>query len=88
MSCTIKFNVTRKLREGEREKNREREKERERENGQNEESGHLHLAVLIFSRSYQIKNKRRFQRRKKGKITAITHPKIKIINIFYFGDKT
>jgi hypothetical protein len=96
MSCTIKFNVTRKLREGEREKNREREKERERENGQNEESGHLHLAVLIFSCSYQITNKRRFQRRKKGKNTffrvlAITHRKIKIrkiINIFNFRDKT
>jgi hypothetical protein len=49
-----------------REKERERGKEKEREkNGQNEESGHLHLAVLIFSCSKQILNKRRFQRRKK-----------------------
>jgi hypothetical protein len=57
------------LREGEREKERERErerdKERKRKNGQNGESGHLHLAVLIFSRSYQITNKRQFQRHKK-----------------------
>jgi hypothetical protein len=43
-----------------------REREREgKKNRQNGESGHLHLAVLIFSRSYQITNKRRFQALKK-----------------------
>jgi hypothetical protein len=40
MSCADKFNATRKLRVG------EREKKRERENGQKGELGHLHLAVF------------------------------------------
>jgi hypothetical protein len=49
-----------KEKERERKRKSEREKERERKNGQYGESGHLHLAVLILSCSYQITNKRRF----------------------------
>jgi hypothetical protein len=67
MSCADKFNATRKLRVG------EREKKRERENGQKGELGHLHLAVLIFSHSYQITNKRQFQKRKKGQNTFFVY---------------
>jgi hypothetical protein len=89
-SLSLSLSFQEKERESEREKKGERK--RERKNGQNGESGHLHLAVLIFSRSYQITNKHRFQRRKKRQtiffcISAITHRKIKIINIFNLSDK-
>jgi hypothetical protein len=73
MSITDKFNATRKLREGEREEKRERERERERKRERDKKWTIWRVRSFAFgsvenSRSYQIRNKRRFQRRKKSKI--------------------
>jgi hypothetical protein len=93
MSCTDKFNALRKLREGEREKNREREIVREREREREREKKWTEWRVRSFEFGsldiqLQFSNYEQTTISEAQRISAITHRKKKIINMFKSPDKT